>query len=347
MRNIVGVLALVLLLFLTGCGGQVSAATEMVLASDETPHSPTATLLPSTATLPPTATPPPTATKPPTLIQITSTPTATIEPSPEPFEGIVVTYNGSGCTISGPTDLTTGDHQFFVENLTKDSVSLRIYRNLCGHTFQELVEIQGDPGRNFLPGEFLFDAPQTEHNMERIPTTTDFIYTYALHTAGEYSVALHNPTSQNYWLCAPLEVTEGSEPIPPTATPEISSCEGVDGTCLELTFDGDSCTYVGPTEFNSGPVTWLFINASDVHATVNLMRHLEGKTIQDMLARFSDGVSKLHHPDWTEEVNYWKAINPGMNLIWRGELQPGIHTMVCITLCPWLVYFGTGFTVGE
>jgi hypothetical protein len=322
MKNIAGVLAFGVLLLLTGCGGK--------------PPPPTATILQPTATIPPTPIPP------------TTTPTATIEPSPEPFEGIVVKYNGRGCTISGPTDLPTGDYQFFVENLTKENVALRIYRNLCGYTFQEQLELQGEPGSNFLPSEFHAEAPQPEHTMERIPSTTDFIYTYAFHTAGEYSVALYNQTAQKYWLCSALDVTEGAEPIPPTATPEISSCEGVEGTCMELTFDGDSCTYAGPTEFTSGPVTWLFINASEAPVKVNLLRHLEGKTIQDMVMRFTNGVNTLHAPDWTEEVSAWKAIRPGTSMVWRGELQPGIHSMVCITLCPsWLVYFGTGLTVGE
>lgn len=336
MKNAVGVLTCVGLLLLTSCAEQASPATEIALISTETPLPPTATLVPPTATLTPTPIPP------------TPTPTSTMEPTPEPpFEGLVVTYNGRGCTVSDPTDLPTGDHQFVVENLTDDVISLRIYRKLCGYTFQELVEIQGDPGRNFLPGSFLGGASQTEHTMERIQGTKEFMYTYALHTAGEYSVALYNPTSQNYWLCAPLDVTEGSEPIPPTATPEIMSCEGVAGTCLELTFDGESCTYAGPMEFKGGSVTLLFINASETHAAVNLLRHLEGKTIQDMLALFGDGVTTVHHPDWTEELGTWKETNPGMNQVWRGELESGTYTMVCGSLCPWLVYFGTGLTVGE
>jgi hypothetical protein len=346
MKNRAGVLACVVILLLTSCGGQASSPTGVSLISTETPLPPTVTPDPPTASpIPPTETAlPPTATPVPP----TTTPTATVEPTPEPpFEGIVVTYNGRGCTVSGPTELPAGDYQFKVENLTRQMGTLRVDYNLCGQPFQELVEIQGEPGRNFLPGEFLFNAPQVEHTMVRNQSTGEFVYTYFLHAVGEYSVAISDGVSLTYWLCDPLEVTEGAEPVPPTATPEVASCEAIEGTCLELTFHGESCTYAGPADFEEGPVTLLFINASELHAAVNMLRHKQGKTIEDMMALFADGVSTAHHPAWTEEVGTWEPIEPGMIQVWRGELRPGIHTLVCASLCPWLVWFGGGFAVGE
>ncbi len=358
MMSRVSVLVCIVLLLVTSCGGQASPATEMGLASTETPLPPTATPIPPTASpfpptetpLAPTATPlPPTATPTATPIPPTTTPTATVEPTPEPpFEGIVVTYNGRGCTVSGPPELPAGDYQFKVDNQTRQSVTLRVDHNLCGQTFQELVEMQGAPGTNFLTGTFLGNASQAEHTMVRNQSTGEFAYTYFLHTVGEYSVAISDGISLTFWLCGPLAVTEGPEPIPPTATPELASCEGAEGTCLELTFDGGSCTYAGPTGFEEGPVTLLFINASEEHVGVNLVRHNQGKTIEDMLARFNeDGTSRLHHPSWSEELGTWKAVRPGQNQVWRGELQTGVHTMVCYSACTELVWFGGGFTVGE
>jgi hypothetical protein len=243
--------------------------------------------------------------------------------------------------------LPAGDYQLVVENLTRELVTPRVEHNLCGHRFEELVEIQGAPGRSFLPGVFLFNASQAEYTMVRNQSTGEFLYTYSLRTVGEYTVALRNPSSGTFWLCAPLEVTEGPEPVPPTATPELASCEGVEGTCLELTFDGESCTYAGPTGFEEGSVILLFINASEEHVGVNLLRHDQGKTMEDMLALFVGGVSTGHHPSWTQELGTWKAIRPGQNQVWRGEPQPGVHTMVCYSACTELVWFGAGLTVGE
>ena len=39
--------------------------------------------------------------------------------------------------------------------------------------------------------------------------------------------------------------------------------------------------------------------------------------------------SSKHHPIWSEEVGTWKLINSGVIHIWEGELDPGIHTVVC------------------
>ena len=62
-------------------------------------------------------------------------------------------------------------------------------------------------------------------------------------------------------------------PVPPTATPKPASCEEVEGICLWLSFDGESCTYEGPTALKAGPVTLIFINESEDGAGVDLVRH--------------------------------------------------------------------------
>jgi hypothetical protein len=238
-----------------------------------------------------------------------------------------------------------------VENLTGKSISLHVGHNVCGRSFQELVELQGVPGRNYAGALDYFQfVPQAERRMERNRSTGEFIYTYSLDRIGEYSITLITQwlkPSATFWLCGPLEVTEGPVPIPPTATPELTSCEEVEETCLELTFDGESCTYAGPTDFGEGLVTLLFINASELHAAVNMLRHAQGKTIEDMRAYFGGETSTKHAPSWTEDYGTWTGIAPGMIQVWRGELRPGIHTVVCASFCPWLVWFGGGFAVGE
>jgi hypothetical protein len=145
--------------------------------------------------------------------------------------------------------------------------------------------------------------------------------------------------------------------VSPTDTPELPSCEQVEGTCLELIFDGKSCTYVGPSEIKSGPVTLLFFNdieetgdgsrPSDYYAHVNLLRHMEDKTIQDMIDYLGEEPSTKHHPSWSWELGTWKPIAPGDAQTWKGVLELGIHTLVCARINPFGVWYGGGFTVED
>lgn len=134
--------------------------------------------------------------------------------------------------------------------------------------------------------------------------------------------------------------------IPPTDTPKLTSCEEVEGICLELTFDGESCTYEGPTSLKAGPVTLLFLNESEGFAAVDLLKHNGDQTIQDMIDYFGEEPSTKHHPSWsTEFLDVWGYIEAGKSRTWRGGLESGIHTMVCVKQIPNGVWFGTGLTV--
>jgi hypothetical protein len=116
---------------------------------------------------------------------------------------------------------------------------------------------------------------------------------------------------------------------------------------MELSFDGESCTYEGPTDFKKGWVTLLFINESEGRAAVNLLRHRGDYTIQDMIDFIGEEPSTLHHPYWSVELGTWKPIAPGESYAWKEILTPGIHTMVCARLSPRGAWFGTGLTVED
>jgi hypothetical protein len=116
---------------------------------------------------------------------------------------------------------------------------------------------------------------------------------------------------------------------------------------LNLTFDGESCTYEGPTELAAGPVELFFHNQSDKAAAVNFLMHLEGKTIQDVIDYIGEEPSNQHAPSWTQELGTWTGVNAGDTHYWEGELEPGIYHMVCAQAYPLAVWFGTGLTVGQ
>jgi hypothetical protein len=133
----------------------------------------------------------------------------------------------------------------------------------------------------------------------------------------------------------------------PTATPEPTSCEEAEGICLEVTFDGDSCIYEGPSRLHAGPVTLFFHNESGSSAAVNLVRHIGDETIQDVIDYIGEEPSTKHHPSWTEELGTASITDRSETHTWEGVLEAGIHHMVCYTVRPFGGWFGAGFTVED
>jgi hypothetical protein len=125
-----------------------------------------------------------------------------------------------------------------------------------------------------------------------------------------------------------------------------SEIEPVSNGELHLTFTGDDCIYEGPTLLKAGPVTLHFDNQGDMLAAVNLMRHLEGKTIQDMIDYLGEEPFVGHQPTWVEDLETWLYINAGESLTWEGVLEPSVYSMVCGRVTG-NIWYGTGLTVVE
>ena len=132
-----------------------------------------------------------------------------------------------------------------------------------------------------------------------------------------------------------------------TATPRPKLCEEVKGNCLELSFDGESCTYEGPAEIKAGPIVLVFYNESDVDAAVNLVRHTGDETIQDMIEFIGEEPAEKYQPLWVKDLDTWKQVRPGESRTLERVLEPGIHTMVCAQLWPGRGWFGAGLTVKD
>ena len=154
-------------------------------------------------------------------------------------------------------------------------------------------------------------------------------------------------------LALPITGCTSSQPMPtntsPPPTPEPTSTSiSPTPPLIQLTFDGESCTYEGPTSLKAGPVTLLFLNESEGFAAVDLLKHNGDQTIQDMIDYFGEEPSTKHHPSWsTEFLDVWGYIEAGKSRTWRGGLESGIHTIVCVKQIPNGVWFGTGLTVEE
>jgi hypothetical protein len=142
----------------------------------------------------------------------------------------------------------------------------------------------------------------------------------------------------------PTDVPPTAIPVHPTEIPKPTSCDDIDGTCLELTFDGASCTYAGPTDLKKGVVTVLFIDESDKLANMSLAKHTGDETLQDTIDYWEEGKPKHGHPSWAEWV-FEEDASAGKRDTWEGNLQSGTQFLVCAQGLPLLWWLGVGFSV--
>jgi hypothetical protein len=146
---------------------------------------------------------------------------------------------------------------------------------------------------------------------------------------------------------AGAEIPKGQPITPDMLEPlsEETTADAVEPVLLELTFDGESCTYEGPTELSPGPVELRFYNESEESAATNMVSIDEGYTIQDVIDDLGPEPSTRFIPYWTRELGTWRSTEPGERHHWEGDLEMGLYAMVCARLSPLGVWFGTGLTV--
>jgi hypothetical protein len=115
---------------------------------------------------------------------------------------------------------------------------------------------------------------------------------------------------------------------------------------LRLTFDGENCTYEGPTELTAGPVELDYFNESTELATGEFARIKGDQTFEDAIEYGQQDPIPLVAPTWAE-ITYEKTAMPGGNTHWEGDLEKGQrYFMVCRRVVPLAVWFGAGLTVG-
>jgi len=168
---------------LTAC----SQATEIPTATNS--KEPTVTKSALTKTLKPTNT------NTPKLTNTDLPPTSTHQTID--FE---VTFDGNGCTVSGPTEVPIGDYSFFLNNTSDSRVKLIVTQLLDGHTYQDLVDLQTEPGDTFGI-EYWMSKPFYY-------TKDHKIYIVSLDEAGEHGIGISVYNHVGIWLCVPFQVIE-------------------------------------------------------------------------------------------------------------------------------------------
>ncbi len=130
----------------------------------------------------------------------------------------------------------------------------------------------------------------------------------------------------------------------PTTTMPAAT-EDANAVPLNLTWDGEACTFDGPTELTPGRIVLTFSNESESAAAVNFLELLEGKTIEDVIEYNGPEPTTKHHPSWSRELGSWSRVSAGLTHEWEAHLDPANYFMVCVQMDPLGVWLGTGLTV--
>jgi hypothetical protein len=146
--------------------------------------------------------------------------TTPAEPSPEPASEIsydgTVTYDGNGCSYSGPAELPVGRHSFLFENQTDLETSYDFVYLRQGKTYQDLLADQGEPGKYVSFPDYV--SFPTRLDMTYHEPTGEYVHAFSLHQEGVYVPFVHaldQGADINYpdilWYCDPIQVVEANE----------------------------------------------------------------------------------------------------------------------------------------
>jgi hypothetical protein len=164
----------VFFVFLVGCAG-----------SDALVSTPIHTSLPPTqSALPPTKT-----ASPPTQI-------------PQPFEA---PFDGIECTISGPAEVSVGEYSILLKNLSDEKLALWTGLILDGHTYQDLLDLQSEPGKSFRTPDWIIHPISTGI---RVEPNGDKVYSWLLNDPGEYVIDIGWSFPESLWFCGSFWVVE-------------------------------------------------------------------------------------------------------------------------------------------
>ena len=152
------IIVIIIIPLLVGCG-----------MSDTPVPTPTYTSLPPTHTLiPPTPSPPP----------------------------IDVTFYGDECSLSGPAEVPTGQYPFIWNNLSDNqSVDFWVSRIREGSTYQDILDLQDEPGQ-------YFPKPPTIDHAPGYFSFSEEVWLFMLEEPGNYYISV-GASTHSMWNCGP------------------------------------------------------------------------------------------------------------------------------------------------
>lgn len=115
---------------------------------------------------------------------------------------------------------------------------------------------------------------------------------------------------------------------------------------LQMTFDGQQCTYEGPSALSAGEIEITYHNQSAERGWAWFGRLDEGRTIQEIIDYTADPPTQ-NSPTWT--TGLWIQLSIFANSSSTPDtviVEPGLHALLCGTWTPsYAGYFGSPLTV--
>ncbi|MDX2342710.1 MAG: hypothetical protein QNL26_02565 [Acidimicrobiia bacterium] len=148
-----------------------------------------------------------------------TTPATTVLPDPTPSpttlapqttsavpEIIELAFDGSVCTTTGPTVVPASVHSFVVKGLTGNSpADMRTMAITDGHTYQDLLDLQSQPGE-YVPLPEWAKWPLTTFDPVDRELGDNELGKRLIPEPGEHGITVR--TDEGLWFCGALVVTE-------------------------------------------------------------------------------------------------------------------------------------------
>jgi hypothetical protein len=176
------ILTLIGLFFISGCSSIPESAPTLIPTEVQQPH---------------TKTPEPTQPESPST---TPTEKVSIEEMEQNISSVFeIFYDGTGCTVSGPLEISPGYYVVNLNDQTDEMNNIYISHLISGHKHQDLIDLQPGPGIYFpRPNWVILATKYFSFDLNN--------WIFRLEEPGEYSIYIG--ASNTVWFCSPLRVVE-------------------------------------------------------------------------------------------------------------------------------------------
>ena len=110
--------------------------------------------------------------------------------------------DGKECAYTGPTELPAGEYEILINNTSEIATDIHIARMLDGHTYQEVLEMQPEPGAYFDMDFSWFEGSM--RNLAGWDENDNYIYRFSLNKEGEYAIGFL--PAEGFWFCGSIMV---------------------------------------------------------------------------------------------------------------------------------------------
>ena len=126
----------------------------------------------------------------------------------EVIDPIEVTFDGNGCSVTGPTELKAGEHAFIFIDKSGLSGELYLVRLEEGKTFQDHLDGQSEPGEWYPKPPWVFYDSQLSIESEDTNGGRVDKSIWSLDKVAEHTILCYVDSPRLLWFAAPLFIVE-------------------------------------------------------------------------------------------------------------------------------------------